>query len=308
MRKFISKGKIALFLTFAFSLVFITSCKKGNEIATQQKDKVSIRKFDPKTSLSASAYSKFLQDVAKLCPKTITGKEYESQNTGLKIGSGCTPAVSFTHNWDSYYYRYNCSSAHNLCNYAIMPGYDSYIYIGTDYGFQTYWSLSSNGNYTQGIEISFQWQPDNYNIDFKIGNNSPSRYYFVKCLWYNIYYSPYFGYATSDIFYVNSPIAYLIYHNPPPPAFTVSISGPVKGYNNVQYTWHAVPANGTGTITYQWYYSSDQGYTYPYSWGSGQSRTDFLPNDQDLYIEVVATASNGTATADFYTWNLGDHP
>jgi hypothetical protein len=90
------------------------------------------------------------------------------------------------------------------------------------------------------------------------------------------------------------------------PAMTISVGGPVKGWNSGTYTWTASSANGIGPVTYVWNYGYD-GINYNGDFGTGTSRTAQLPLDLDLYLRVTATAADGeTATGDHMTMNLGD--
>jgi len=88
------------------------------------------------------------------------------------------------------------------------------------------------------------------------------------------------------------------------PAMSVSTSGPTKGNNSGTYTWSASASGGIGPYTYAWYYSYDgQSYTNPF--GNGSSVSAQLPLDLDLYLQVIATASDGeTAVDEHFTMNL----
>lgn len=307
MKRMISNAKITVFLSLTLVLLFSVSCKKETETTQKETGKVTLKDFNPKTCLSESEYNKLMQKEAKAMPATLSDEEINASRLQVKSGQACTPAVTFNTTWNSGQAKYNCSSAHNVCTLATYPGIGTFIFVGTDYYFKTYWCMTINGTYQEG-ELNTGWQENDYDVTFNINNpTAPGKYYFVRCNWRNLYYSNIYGWYV-ETGQVDSQKKFLAYVAPPPPAFSVSISGPVKGYNNVQYTWKANPANGNGTITYQWYYSSDQGQTYPYTWGTGQIRTAYLPNEQDLYIKVIATASNGTATDDFMTMNLGDQP
>ncbi len=311
MKKLISISNPIFFLALFLILVGTYSCKKENEIGNKQNNKVTLKDFNPKTSLTASEYDKYLKEESRLMPDTLTQedtKKSESLLTRTVLTNGVPqPGVAFNTSWNSTHFNYNCSSYLYGSTLARIPS-GSYIYIGTDTMFKTYWSNSQNGTYTGG-NLNTKWQIRDLDVTFNI-NNPPStgRYYFIRCTWRNVYYSDYFGFYV-ELYSLDSQLKYLGHHNLPPPfpVLSVTIAGPVKGFNNLQYTWHAIPENGSGTITYQWYYSSDGGQTYPYSWGAGQYRTDYLTNGQDLYLKVVATASNGTVSDTFMTLNLGNN-
>lgn len=90
---------------------------------------------------------------------------------------------------------------------------------------------------------------------------------------------------------------------PFPPPLSVYISGPTKGNNSGTYTWYANVSNGTAS-SYLWKYSLD-GYNYNGTLGTSSSITAPLPLDNDLYLKLTVTSSNGQSAVDYhFTMNL----
>jgi hypothetical protein len=83
-----------------------------------------------------------------------------------------------------------------------------------------------------------------------------------------------------------------------PPALTLQITGPTSGKNFDPNTWCASVSNCTGTITYKWEASID-GYNYTTYANTAQCLTGSLPFQQDLYLRVTATCSDGRKITDF---------
>jgi hypothetical protein len=87
------------------------------------------------------------------------------------------------------------------------------------------------------------------------------------------------------------------------PPLSVYISGPTKGNNSGTYTWYANVSNGTAS-SYLWKYSLD-GYNYNGTLGTSSSITAPLPLDNDLYLKLTVTSSNGQSAVDYhFTMNL----
>jgi hypothetical protein len=309
-KQIISSAKIVVLVSLSLVLILIASCKKETETIEKQNINATLEDFNPKTSLTEKEYFKFKEEEAEVLPAIIKYEEIGASKLQLKATPTpvqCSPAVSFDATWNSAQTKYNCTSSHNLCTLADYSPNSGYYYVGSDYFFKTYWCMTEYGDYQEG-ELNTGWQINDYNVTFNINNPiSPGKYYFVRCLWRNVYYSESYGWYVQN-FVVDSRVTYLPFISPPPPAFSVRIAGPIKGYNNLQYTWTAMVTNGTGTITYQWYRSLDQGQTYPILFGSGKTFTNYLPNGLDLYLKVNATATNGTASDEFLTLNLGNKP
>jgi len=96
-------------------------------------------------------------------------------------------------------------------------------------------------------------------------------------------------------------------YNVPPLPLAVNISGPAKGNNSGTYTWIAQASGAAPPYSYDWSESLD-GNNYNTFMGNTASITAQLPLDNDLYLKVLVTSSDGqTATADFYTMNM-NHP
>jgi hypothetical protein len=84
------------------------------------------------------------------------------------------------------------------------------------------------------------------------------------------------------------------------PPFSAYIAGPAKGDNLGIYTWSAVVSNGIPPYTYLWKYSLD-GYNYNGTLGTTSSITGPLPYDNDLYLKLTVTSSDGQQVIDYHT-------
>lgn len=82
------------------------------------------------------------------------------------------------------------------------------------------------------------------------------------------------------------------------PPMAVNIYGPVYGNNAGTYTWSSNVSNGVAPFTYQWEYSTD-GFNYS-PFGTSPSITAQLPENNDLYLLLTATDSNGNQDVDFH--------
>lgn len=84
---------------------------------------------------------------------------------------------------------------------------------------------------------------------------------------------------------------------PPPPPISVNIVGPSSGYNYGTYTWNSSVVGGqTPYASYQWEYSYN-GSTY-YGLSTNASFTGQLPINQNLYLRLTVTDSNGDPDTD----------
>jgi len=254
-------------LIFVGVTVFIQSCSKKNDLEKGLKGNYELDQSSSKTTNSL---------------------EVSVDQNKEKSSLPCSPAVSFSTTWMPAQMLYNCSSMHNGCIQSAPPV--GYTYQHTLYKFQTYWSLNQNGPFTQGTEIEDAYlDEDIRSVNFYIGNPSyPGKYYFVKCMWYNKYWSQYGGFSFGPVLSVNSEVKLLGHITP------VTISGPLIGWEGSTYTYTAVPGDNYNTLTYSWYYSADGGVTYPDYIGSGQTISWEL-TEEDLNIKVVATALNGSS-------------
>lgn len=84
------------------------------------------------------------------------------------------------------------------------------------------------------------------------------------------------------------------------PPLSVYISGPTKGYNSGTYTWSANVSSGVSPYSYVWHYSLD-GYNYTGTLGTSSSITAPLPLDNDLFLRVTVTSSDGQTAVDYHT-------
>ncbi|MFP4025536.1 MAG: T9SS type A sorting domain-containing protein, partial [Thiohalospira sp.] len=91
---------------------------------------------------------------------------------------------------------------------------------------------------------------------------------------------------------------FLPYNYTPP--LSVYISGPTKGYNSGTYTWSANVSNGDSPYSYVWHYSLD-GYNYTGTLGTSSIITAPLPLDNDLFLRVTVTSSDGQTAVDYHT-------
>lgn len=89
----------------------------------------------------------------------------------------------------------------------------------------------------------------------------------------------------------------------PPPPMLVSISGPHKAHNSGNYTWCATVSNCTNVSSYYWEYSTD-GFNYS-PWSTFHCNVASMPLNEDLFLRVTATCSDGRTAIDFFvTLNL----
>lgn len=84
------------------------------------------------------------------------------------------------------------------------------------------------------------------------------------------------------------------------PPLSVYISGPSKGTNSGSYTWTASVSSGVSPYSYAWHYSLD-GYSYYGMLGATSSITAPLPLDNDLFLRVTVTSSDGQTAVDYHT-------
>jgi len=84
------------------------------------------------------------------------------------------------------------------------------------------------------------------------------------------------------------------------PPLSVYISGPSKGTNSGSYTWSANVSSGVSPYSYVWHYSLD-GYNYTGTLGTSSSITAPLPVDNDLFLRVTVTSSDGQSAVDYHT-------
>lgn len=75
--------------------------------------------------------------------------------------------------------------------------------------------------------------------------------------------------------------------------------------NTGTYTWNSAVEDGVPPYTYVWKRSSDEGQTYTNPWGDGTSSyTTYMPYNENLYLELTVTDSNGeVATGYWVTYN-----
>jgi len=84
------------------------------------------------------------------------------------------------------------------------------------------------------------------------------------------------------------------------PPLSVYISGPTDGHNNEAYTWTAYVSGGVLPYAYVWHYSLD-GYNYTGTLETSSSITAPLPLDNDLFLRVTVTSSDGQTAVEYYT-------
>lgn len=107
--------------------------------------------------------------------------------------------------------------------------------------------------------------------------------------------------STNDVARKLRTEAYVVENfRPYTPPLSVYISGPTKGNNSGTYTWTANVSSGVSPYTYVWHYSLD-GYNYTGTLGTSSSITAPLPLDNDLFLRVTVTSSDGQTAVDYHT-------
>ncbi|MBN1924929.1 MAG: zinc-dependent metalloprotease [Prolixibacteraceae bacterium] len=84
------------------------------------------------------------------------------------------------------------------------------------------------------------------------------------------------------------------------PLLSVFISGPTVGNNLNMYTWYANVSGGTSPYSYSWNLSLD-GYTYQPTVSQSSSYSGRLPYNNNLYLRVTVSSSDGQSAVDFHT-------
>jgi hypothetical protein len=79
---------------------------------------------------------------------------------------------------------------------------------------------------------------------------------------------------------------------PPPPGLSVGINGPTWIEDEGQYSWQAVPANGSGGYSCAWEFSEDA-ITW-YGVGSSQTYQTYVSELDEPYFWLRATVIDGT--------------
>lgn len=93
--------------------------------------------------------------------------------------------------------------------------------------------------------------------------------------------------------------------NPPPP-MTATINGPIQAYNTGTHNWCVSVSNCSNVTFYAWEYSTD-GFNYS-PWNFQICKNASMPFNEDLYLRVTATCSDGRTAIDYHFTNNLDIP